>query len=200
MLQTVAASNDGLRGFGVVDVGANKRFSVTRLALQHHAKWVLSVEPDLRNFKVLEKLPRDGTVLVAVRGAVSDEKGERAMAFDDRRDDFSCFGCLNMSREGVRAENVTVHTVDGLVMDKTAGASVDGADIALFKADTQGHEDSVLKGAEGLLKSGRVLHAIMEFDPKLMRSEERVMTALRYLFDAGMQCLQLSVAPLKDEE
>lgn len=201
VLNAVAfSSRDGLRSFGVIDVGANKGYPVTRLGLQHRAKWVLSVEPDPRNYKVLEALPaQNGTVLAAVRGAVSDEKGTRGMAFDDARDDFTCFGCLNMSREGVREENVTVHTVDGLVMDGLAGGGVDKADVALFKTDTQGHEDAVLRGAKRLLASGRVLHAIMEFDPKLLRTE-KAMAALRSLFEAGLQCLQLSVAPLKEEE
>lgn len=191
-----------LRKYVVLDVGANKGYPVTRLSLQYGVGVLVSVEPDLRNFGPLSGLENGkGSRFLAVRGAVSEKKGVMKMAFHKERDDFTCFNCLNVSREEVSVEKVNVSTVDGLVYEKAGGSEIDsGMGILLLKTDTQGHEASVLRGAKRLLGSGRVLFVIMEFDPKLFQKKENAMNAMKTLFDAGMHCVHLTFAMVDAED
>lgn len=76
----------------VVDVGANKGWPVTRLGLQYGVARVFSVEPDKRNFDVLQKLPkaRTSTQYTPMRGAAGRTAGKQQMMFHKKRDDFTC--------------------------------------------------------------------------------------------------------------
>lgn len=185
---------------GVIDVGANRGYPVSRLALTRSAPWLLSVEPDARNFATLSKLKRDKrTRYLAVNGAASSEKGEAEIAFHKDRDDFTCFHCLDKSKAEVSTKKVHVYTVTELVarlhpqvLLKSTSGSSKGVRILLFKTDTQGHEGSVLIGAREVM--GFVRNVLMEFDPKLLRSKENAMAVMKELFDARFECVQLKFA------
>lgn len=201
------AADAVIRGAGgVVDVGANKGYPVTQISLQRSVTWVLSIEPDDRNYKSLSNLqPRDKqTQFIAVRGAASSTVGQMSMKFHRKRDDFSCFHCLNASKEEVFSMDVDTWTVDSLILEENVSKAKtqltttrfhdDTSSIILFKTDTQGHELEVLTGATQLLASGRVQNLLVEFDPKLLRTREQAIETIRLIFDAGLQCAHLKFA------
>lgn len=194
--------SEELRSQIVLDVGANKGWPVSSLALKYMVGVLLSIEPDSRNFRHLTRLPvPQGTIYIPVKGALSDKPGKMDMAFHSERDDFTCFNCLNTSRDEVTTESVSVKTVDGLILDGAAGQQVDGElAVALLKTDTQGHETAVLRGANRLLKSGRVIFIIMEFDPKLLRTKENALEAMNLLFESGMHCVHLTFAMVPEQD
>lgn len=177
---------------GVVDVGANKGWPVTRLGLERGVDFVLSVEPDARNFGVLEHLQtaHGSTKYIPVKGAAGREKNTLRMSFNKDRDDHTCFGCLDESKPGIYTEDVLVHTVDGLL----DGAGIRGRRVALLKTDTQGYEAAVLTGAARSLNERTIKNVIMEYDAKLFHSRAGARTALDVLFRAGMQCAPLAFA------
>jgi FkbM family methyltransferase len=191
---------------GVIDVGANKGYPVTRLALQHGAAFVLSVEPDPRNFRVLSALrpgqdKTSGAVFIPVLGAAGSKTGSDRMSFHETRDDHTCFGCLDLKRKETYSEQVDVFTVDDLLLPGGGGRDsalwapkMKSAGIALLKTDTQGYEAHVLRGARSTLASGRVRNVIMEFDAKLFHTRENALRALAAVFDVGMECTALKFA------
>lgn len=179
---------------GVVDVGANKGFPVTKLGLERGVGFLLSVEPDARNFRVLESLKNEhGLNYIPVKGAAGREKKTQRMSFSKDRDDHTCFGCLDMENPGVYTEEVLVHTVDALLSD----AGLRGRRVALLKTDTQGYEAAVLTGAARSLREHTIENVIMEYDAKLFHSRAGARTALDILFRAGMQCAPLAFAGIE---
>lgn len=179
---------------GVIDVGANKGYPVTSLALKSNPKWVVSIEPDQRNFGVLSRIkPSHSTIFQPTLGAISETPGKMDMAFHKTRDDFTCFNCLNTSRDEVTVQSVDVHTLDSLV-------SQFSDKVALLKTDTQGHEASVLSSAPRLLQSGRVQAVLMEFDPTLLLKYENAETAVSIITQAGLRCISLVFAGLNRAE
>ncbi|PXF44313.1 hypothetical protein BWQ96_05940 [Gracilariopsis chorda] len=201
----------GLSSWGVVDVGANGGYPVTDVSLRRGAAWVVSIEPDERNFKRLRRRRRNGGAFLPVAGAAGANSGRAKMRFHKSRDDFSCFNCLDTRKSEVFEHDVNVYTVDQLVMDATAatvaqppeGAGCSASKVAavpirLLKTDTQGHERAVLEGARRLLAAKRVHYVMMEFDPKLFHTRDNAMGALREIFAAGLQCVQLALAGVSD--
>lgn len=123
---------------GVIDIGANGGTPVTRLALAYGIDWVLAVEPDVRNFRRLTRLPashpsgsnsnqhnvktstlNSRTHFVAVLGAASDRRGRITMRMHTDRSDFTCVSCLDTRRAEVYTRDVDAWTVDGLVLTRT---------------------------------------------------------------------------------
>lgn len=183
---------------GVVDVGANKGWPVTKLGLAKGVSFVVSVEPDERNFGVLRKLPnKHGASYFAVKGAAGRQGSVQTMSFNRDRDDHSCFNCLNTSRPEVYTEDVSVYTIDGLLGTHSGlvwPAALRGRRVALLKTDTQGYEAAVLSGASASFQAGRVANVIMEYDAKLFRQKEVAREALDVMFSAGMECAALAFA------
>lgn len=202
----------------VIDVGANGGYPVTRMAISHGARWVISVEPDMRNFKRLTHLsvPKQHQQYVhyiAVHGAASDSKGTVTMKFHRDRDDFTCIDCLDVRKEEVSTSEVDKWTVDGFFFDDDlqhariqSDSSIEvfkemtDARVLLFKTDTQGHENEVLRGAQRLFEKGRVENLMIEFDPRLLRSKENSMAVIGQALDTGLQCVHLLFAGLTDQE
>lgn len=206
---------------GVVDVGANRGYLVTKLALQNNVKWILSIEPDKRNFKPLSKLQtvrNSHTNFVAVHGAASDHQGRLKMLFHKKRTDFTCASCLKENQDNVYTRFVDSWTLDGLILENQAittarahrdyrrgeksllrerktvdhGQTLSVMDsIVLLKTDTQGHEREVLFGASRLFKEGRVMNLIVEFDTKLLRTRKNARSLIQFILAAGLQCTHL---------
>lgn len=178
----------------VVDIGANRGWPVTRLALSRKVPVIVSVEPDPRNFRDLAKLkkPRGSTSkYLAYKGAAARSEGKQMMAFHKTRDDFSCFTCLDTSgkKKDVFQEEVNVYTVDNLLLSRS-GITKD-MPVLLLKTDTQGYEAEVLHGASRLLASGRIHYALVEFDPKLLRERAVALDVIAVLLKNNMQCTHL---------
>lgn len=189
----------------VIDVGANGGYPVTIMAVTHGVRWIVSVEPDMRNFKRLthifpEKKHEQYVHYIAVHGAASDTKGIVTMKFHRDRNDFTCIDCLDVRKEEVSTSEVEKWTVDGFFFeDDLQHASIQSdssievfkdlqdSRVLLFKTDTQGHEREVLRGAEKLLKSGRVDNLIIEFDPKLVRTKDNAISVISQALDVGLQ-------------
>lgn len=102
------------------------------------------------------KYPSSGLHLV--RNAAGDAERIAPMSFHKDRDDYSCFRCLDTSRQDVYVENVSVVMMDNLVKEP----------VHIFKSDTQGYELQVLKGSAQVFDDHGVRFAIIEFDPKLL--------------------------------
>lgn len=195
---------------GVIDIGANGGYPVTKLALDRGTNWVMAVEPDSRNFKRLSKLssPNNSTYYVAVFAAASDKSGPVSMTFHRKRDDFSCVSCFDERRPEVYKHAVDAWTIDGLILSNevltsahthqdfpvSAKFSPINDQIVLLKTDTQGHEHKVLSGCQRLLSSGKIENAIVEFDPKLLQEKSSALATIGILLDAGMDCAHLRFA------
>lgn len=176
----------------VIDVGANKGYPVTKVALMKTARIVISVEPDDRNYKVLKNSRNINSTFHPVKGAAGREPGQATMLFHKERDDFTCFNCLDRKKSSVFTQNVQIYTVDELVSSKLAKDE----HVALFKTDTQGFEADVLAGARMLLPSQRLRAVLVEFDPKLLRTKERALDVLDRLLSSDLQCVHLAFAGL----
>lgn len=186
----------------VVDVGANQGHPVTLGALQRHARLVLSVEPDERNFGMLSKrahnlLPAGGgSRFVGVHGAAGAEASIKRMLFHRTRNDFSCFTCLDARKSEVYGADVRVATVDKLLEEAAVKAD---DEISLLKTDTQGFERQVLLGASAVFDRKMVKAVIVEFDPKLLGRRENAVGVLEKLVDYGMECVHLAFSGRKSK-
>lgn len=197
---------------GVIDIGANGGYPVTSTAAQRGARWIVSVEPDVRNVDRLRNQKCNGGMMFLVDGAAGAERGNGMMKFHKERNDFTCFNCLDVRKDEVFEKQVQTYTVDGLVGKKEvhsvkendAGVAckeghIGEENVRLLKTDTQGFETSVLQGARELLRSGRVEYVMMEFDPKLLQTKDNAIAALRETFDVGMTCVHMAFAGVAKE-
>lgn len=182
----------------VVDVGANKGWPVTRLALKAGGRNVYSIEPDERNFKELRKLRfvskgrSKRFKYHPVLGAAGREKGSAKMMFHKKRNDFTCMNCLDVKKENVFQKEVRVFSVDGVARDE--------GQILLLKTDTQGFELSVLRGSKRFLNGNKIRYMLIEFDPKLLRSKENALALLDFTHGHGLQCHHLKYVTREKEK
>lgn len=89
--QIMKAHSEELQKYTVVDVGANNGFPVTRFALMRTVGRIISVDPDERNLKTLEKIycPKDTTYTI-FRGAAGRTPGKQTMMFSNTLDTSAC--------------------------------------------------------------------------------------------------------------
>lgn len=172
----------------IVDVGANKGWPVTRMALKIGGRNVYSVEPDDRNFNDLSSRnfspdAKEGDFkFKPILGAAGKEAGMIKMMFHQDRDDFTCVNCLSDKSDKVDAKEVKLYAMQDVVDEK---------EVCLFKTDTQGFELSVLQGSEKLFDENKVRYLLVEFDPKLLQRRENAINLLNYLENQGFTCAHL---------
>lgn len=173
----------------VIDVGANGGYPVTEAAVQGDARLVLAVEPDKRNIPRLRKQRRRSKVskFVIMHGAAGATSASMRMMFSKKRNDYTCFTCMDERRSDVFIKTVRVRTVDGILKKLDFGGPV-----SFMKTDAQGFELQVLKGAKETFEEGRVEMLMVEFDPKLLRTRENTLELLRLIVDYRMQCVHLA--------
>jgi FkbM family methyltransferase len=145
----------------VVDVGANVGY-LTSLAARRAGPGgeVLAFEPHPRVFELLRgniaRWADDGVAAVEARPtALSDRDGTAELnagsAFD--RNMGLAHVEVGSARTGDELIDVTLEKLDDVVGDRPVG---------LLKIDVEGHEPAVLRGAQELLRSGRVRDVIFE--------------------------------------
>lgn len=131
-----------------VDVGAHFGETARRVAASFPGARVHCFEPIPTSFRRLERAVA-GLDAVCVQAALSDEPGTVEMGLGESS--FSSgFGAA-----GTRID-VRVDTLDAYV----AQAAIES--VELLKVDVEGHEPSVLRGATGLLATGRIEHVLCE--------------------------------------
>ena len=172
----------------IVDVGANKGWPVTHVALKTGGRSVYSIEPDERNFDVLKSkyfapnARHDKYKYIPILGAAGKEEGMAKMMFHKDRDDFTCMNCLDLKKEKVYEKEVKIHAMQNVVDEK---------EITLFKTDTQGFELNVLQGSKVLLDQKKIRYLLVEFDPKLLRTRENAIELLTFIENQGFKCAHL---------
>ena len=116
------------------------------------------------------------------------------MSFDHVRTDWSCATCLDRS-EKVSVKSVNIVSLDSLFFNKTT------PNFYVLKTDTQGHELSVLRGAQNLIKAGRIKYILVEFDPTLLRKAGTNPNYLvRWLYRHNFYCMDLMWEPTSKSE
>lgn len=181
------------------------RYPATRVGLQRGARFVVSIEPNSRNFNALEflapsKNKTSRSRYFPIKGAAGKKQQQTKMSFSRSGSSESCSDCMDTSRDDVYQETVTVNSVDNIIDGKGVRfpAGHDGwkrvakqAQIALFKTSSHGYESEVLEGLQRSLRSGKVENVIMEYDPALLKTSKNANQALKWLFEAGMECTAL---------
>lgn len=191
--EVMAPSRRRATRFGVVDVAAGRGYPLSKLAIKKGVGWVVAVEAVEEEFWRLRGLRHSGVTLVAVRGLGGDRGGMVRMGF---RGNIGCFRCLNSTSSGVKAESVSVYTVDGLMKRRAEG--VDGRDVVIFRVGGEyGKEDEVLRGAKRLLESGRVAHAIVGVESARL-GRDGLLSVIRSLLGGGLWCVHLAVREVKE--
>lgn len=150
------------------------RYPATRIALQRGAGFVLSVEPDKRNFREIVQLASwhnktSGSRYLPVYEASGKAKGKKLMAFDRTQSSGSCLSFRDLRSVQAVENKVPVYTVDDLlegednryIEDRSAWKrETEKAKIALVKIDAQGYDGNVVQGQT--LGKGQVENLILE--------------------------------------
>lgn len=137
-----------------VDVGANIGTTVVPAVARHGFERAIAIEPEPENVRVLRAnvaLNAVGDRVEVVAAAAGEVKGEAAFRRGRPVDAGwrAGAGALAIGRPaGPGDPTVAVVTVDSILAER----AVAPADVGLLWLDVQGHEGSVLKGAETLLR------------------------------------------------
>lgn len=145
----------------VLDIGANIGTVVLPLMRDSWFAAAIAIEPEIRNFDLLEENIRlngmSGKV-DALNIALSDHEG--IMRLQLSPDNFGDHRIVvNIAEPGRELVDVPVHRLD----DVLAQRKISSKEVGLIWMDVQGHEYHVLKGAAGLLSDDVPL--LMEFWP-----------------------------------
>ncbi|MBN8968288.1 MAG: FkbM family methyltransferase [Rhizobiales bacterium] len=145
----------------VFDVGANKGDYARLVHGVAPSAIVHAFEPHPMNFQILEK--ETGPNLFAYQLALGDKPGSLTL-FDYTDEDGSEHASLysevftSIHKKEARGQEVECETLDRIV----ARLGIDQID--LLKIDTEGHELAVLRGAESLIRAGRIKVVQFEFN------------------------------------
>ncbi len=143
------------RQWTVFDVGAFRgRWS---LALLDHrpGSRVFAFEPTATSREVLRGTLGDRVEIVPK--AVSDHVGEAAFVVHGQAGEVNMDGVNRLSVDGL-GETVPVTTLDAFCAERDLEA------IDIVKIDAEGHDLAVLRGAEALLRAGRIAYVQFEYN------------------------------------
>jgi len=145
----------------ILDVGANAGiYSLAALAVQPNANvHAFEPTPEIANrLRATAKL--NGLEHLYVHEAAVSKRAGTAILRRFRGELGTNEGMNFVSEDGIDADGEKVQTVS---LDKFCEeSSIDNVD--LLKVDTQGHEYAALKGAEELIRSGRIKTIFMELN------------------------------------
>jgi FkbM family methyltransferase len=155
----------------IFDVGANFGQSISTYKNLFPESHIYSFEPDKSAFEKAVMVAAQYNDVVVNNIALADYIGE-SLFYEYERSDMSsrlkpAAGQLGWS-ELRRESKVRTTTVDAFCRERTIEV------IDFLKIDTQGTDDAVLRGAEGMLRDGRI---------KLVRSELTFMKLYQGQFD-----------------
>jgi len=149
----------------IFDIGAHNGESIRRFKKIFPKSTIHAFEPDIGNFKIMDKGWGDKKGIILNNIGVSRKKG--TLTFHrNLKTNTSSFHAVNTesewakmrsARQEVTPEEFTEKSYDVPIID--LDSYVDEHNISyihVLKMDTQGHEDEVLAGAEKTLKSGIV--------------------------------------------
>ena len=139
----------------VLDVGANRGHYATELRANGYAGRIVSFEPLATAHAKLEDAARgDAGWQVAPRMALGDADGEITIHVAGNSLSSSVLDMLpEHERAAPGSAYVASETVPLKRLDKVAGDFLKESRRALLKIDTQGYEERVLTGAQGMLDS-----------------------------------------------
>jgi FkbM family methyltransferase len=160
----LAAAGHELRGRRFVEVGANIGTTTVPLVLRFGAAGGLAVEPEPDNVRLLRVNLAANDLLDRVdteRAAVADREGTVRLALGG--DNHGDHRLATPGRPAGATIEVPAVTLDGLV----ERGRIDPAQTAVVWVDVQGHEGSVLAGAQRLRAAG--VPFATEFAPDLLR-------------------------------
>jgi FkbM family methyltransferase len=151
--QISALAQDG----GVMlDIGANYGYFTCLWAAARSSNQVVAFEAAPKNFDALQhnvERNRLGAQVSLVQKAVGKESGK--MSFSLGQSDQTSWGGLSLEQKKDSVE-VNVITLDDFFAEKQAPP------IQVLKIDTEGADTWVLRGAERLLRSGKIRHIFFE--------------------------------------
>ncbi len=142
-----------------VDAGANIGYFTAMMAARcGKSGRVVAYEPEAKNFAMLSEnaaiLARQGFHVDAVRAAVSDRAGSLALM----RGDESTLHQVGPASEQTPADDI----VACVALSEDLQARGLDVPIKLLKVDVEGHEAAVLRGADELIRRGRIHSAVVE--------------------------------------
>ena len=190
----------------IIDVGSNNGDDYSLNSLKKHHK-VYSFEPMppiWQEFKNTMVHFLDKVIEIPV---IPGEKAVFPMDHQAVRSDRLYFihaaASDRTAKLSVPNRGLMTSIIDQTFFNNPGGAMIDIAtvviddyideDIFLFKTDTQGHEYSVLKGAEKLLKTRKVSYLTLEFWPAAIRnSGADPLELLNFIYDLGFSCSDIS--------
>jgi FkbM family methyltransferase len=152
----------------IIDVGAN--FGYTSLLFSRYSGAgcdVIAFEPDLENFKTLERVVKRRANIVSVWSAVGDTCGEITFWSNPGHHADSRTVTPEFQEEltaGQSTYSVPLISIDAYLERERPGQSV-----GLIKIDVQGYEEKVLRGCEGTLSKNPNAVVAFEFSPDAAR-------------------------------
>jgi FkbM family methyltransferase len=153
----------------IIDVGANRgQFALLTRKLGYRGR-IVSIEPGLEAFKVLESLAEADKDWLVLRMALGSKPGKvklHVTSSDDLSSLLPPAACASVyfpeASQVVRVEEVSMSTLSLLFDELVKGIS----DPCVFlKIDTQGYDFEVLKGAESILPKISALQIEVAFVP-----------------------------------
>ena len=134
----------------VFDVGANIGFYSNEILSINPKVKIHAFEPDTVPFKELTNLP-----VVANNIGLGDKEGNKILYRDEVKSTFNSFYDIH-DKKGTPL-NIRVETIDGYCTQN----KIDHIDFV--KIDVEGYEYYVIKGAERMIKEGRINYIQFEF-------------------------------------
>jgi FkbM family methyltransferase len=146
----------------VFDVGANVGQSALKFKNAFAKAKIFCFEPVTNTFNEMKKNV-EGMDVICHRMALGNEESRRTIYLTDQ----SLTSSLIKPKEACETEEVVLSTADKFAVDNNI------EHIDLMKIDAEGFDLEVLKGAKGLLSSGRVSFVLVEvgFHPNDNRHE-----------------------------
>lgn len=143
------------------DVGANKGDWSAEVFGQGFKGKIIAIDPLSSNISRIRQRFSDTPMLMPLQYAISDATGEATFFSNVDEGQSGTDSLHNMNQIGY-APTVNAVKVNCTTLDKIS-EKLEIRKIDFLKADVEGHEYFVLKGAEGLLKNGGIDYIQIEF-------------------------------------
>jgi len=165
VVRRLAARHATDRKWTVFDVGAFRgRWSLALLKHRPGSR-VFAFEPTDASRKILRNTLVDRVEIVPK--AVSDHIGEAAFVVHGQAGEVNMDGVNRLSVDGV-GETVPVTTLDAF----SAERDLDHLDVV--KIDAEGHDLAVLRGAQALLRAGRIAYVQFEYNHHWLQTRSQL--------------------------
>jgi FkbM family methyltransferase len=164
-----------------MDAGANKGdWTAEVLKCTSQRASVICIEPDPRNVNYVRDRFRRHSQIQIVEAAISDKTG--LATFSIGEGDHSGVGCLTQSAEEASIQ-VAVVTLESICKER--GVTY----FDLVKADIEGEEMAMLKGAEGLFRTRSIGTIQIEYNCTWLRTNRRMKEVFEFAHDYGYAVL-----------